>query len=79
MEEGIYPRFDVVKHDIVDPNGNPTGMPDLSPYADYQFILYDTLSLRSRHPYASDGQRKRSSLPAMTITGSKIILAEIKH
>jgi len=42
MEEGIYPRFDVVKHDIVDPNGNLTGMPDLSPYADYQFILYDT-------------------------------------
>ena len=42
QEQGIYPRFDVLKHDITDEDGNINAMPDLSSYLEYDFILYDT-------------------------------------
>lgn len=42
MEEGVYPRFKVLSHDIVDEQGRVTPMPDLRPYGDFQFIIYDT-------------------------------------
>jgi hypothetical protein len=41
-EEGVYPRFKVLSHDIVDEQGRVTPMPDLRPFGDFQFIIYDT-------------------------------------
>src|SRR5258705_3433274 len=42
LEQGIYPRFDVLSHDIADEDGNINAMPDLKDYLDYNFIIYDT-------------------------------------
>jgi hypothetical protein len=42
MRRGIYPRFDVVAHEIIDANGLPQPLPDLSGFLACDFIIYDT-------------------------------------
>lgn len=48
--QGITPRFEVVQHDPLDADGNQAELPNLEPYRDAQFLIYDTsqyLQLRS--------------------------------
>jgi hypothetical protein len=41
-EQGLWPRFDVIAHDPLDPHGNQTEKIDLSSERHRDFIVYDT-------------------------------------
>ena len=40
LEQGLWPRFEVLSHDIL--GGNWNAEPDLRPYQAFDFIVYDT-------------------------------------